>query len=139
MSSSEVVRFPMHRAGHVIGLSDVIDLLEAPPLRWVVAEIEAISEPRSSVDVLELERRVRESSGGVELADDALRDLASSLAQVLDCEVHGFLVTSSGAGAREGAAPAVVVLQAVDSTEWVITLDETVVRLRPVDGLVREK
>ena len=131
MSSWEVIHVPMHQAGLVVGLADVIDLIEAPALRWAIIEIEAIAEARSSVDVLELERRVRESEGGVGFTHGSLLDLATNLTQVIECEIHGFLANPSE------AVEAVVVVRALDSTEWVLSLNETVIRLRPAHPLLR--
>jgi hypothetical protein len=131
MSSWGVVHVPMHRAGRVIGLGDVVDLIEAPALRWVITEIEAIAEPRSSLNLLELEHRVRESEGGLGFTHASLLELAMNLAQVIECEIHGYRADPSH------SFDVVVVLRALDSTEWVISLNETVVRLGPDHPLLR--
>ena len=128
MSRSIKLRLAMHPStgGEIVGLTQVLELVEVEGIEWRLTVFEGIATADSQLDVLDLEQRVRAAKGGIALTSRIFRELAASLDQVIECELRGRLVDDP-AGADRGPA---VVLSAFDSTEWVVEVDRAQVRIR---------
>ena len=122
----------MYLEGRLVTLDEILHVIDGQEVDWRLIDFEAIALPDSGLDVLSLERAVFGSGEGLLFTYDALLELAQGLDQVINCEILGFV-----RGAPEMAGEAVVILQALDSTEWVLAVDEPQARLDLDSPLLR--
>lgn len=120
-------RFPTHLPSprRLIGLSDLLALVDQSGLRWLLFEFEAIADPASEINVVDLEQQVLDAPSGVAITDDDLTRFVSGIRQFINLELHG-VPEDSEADSSEQAA---VLLTAHDSSEWGLDIDAS--RLDP--------
>lgn len=81
----------------------------------------------------EFERRVRAAPDGLPMSWPEIHRWGTEITQAIDCEIAAFRVHDD----RVDDERAVVRICAIDSTEWVVAVDESAVELRSVLGAVR--
>jgi hypothetical protein len=110
----------MLRNDVMLTLEQLLDAFNTDELLWGLTWIEAITNPTSTLNIVELEERVK-TPPGLHLTQGAMRALAADLAQVIECEVTGF---RTGSPAEQARRP-VVRLLAEDSSHWTVSWDPT--------------
>jgi hypothetical protein len=103
--------------GPTVQLNDLLAQVPPADLDWAILEIWATGRD-DAPEVVELDRRAAESPTGVALSDQALRQLAAEVLQVIDGIVVGYRgapPVRSDADLRDVAE---VVFEAIDSTLW---------------------
>ena len=121
-----ILKFPMHEefGARQIQLTDILESVEGDELAWVVKYFDAIGREDSSLNVLKLEERITNSRGeGLRFTSTELLSLAREIDQIIDCEIFGYAHTS-----RHGSLEPVVRVEAFDSTEWTVIVDQAVVQ-----------
>jgi len=118
LADKSTYAIPMHREGRVVDLLQILRLVNGQLLTWRLTEIEAIVVPGSALDIVELEREALSSPDGISFSNRALTALADQLLQVINCDLSGYLL-----GDNRKQAP-VVLIRALDSTEWSVAVDQ---------------
>lgn len=121
MKNISLHRIPIHKNGHVTSLSEILHHINDTNISWRMTELQAISTPSSDLNMLNLESEIRNSPKGFPFTNKALIALAEILDQVIDCEIIGFTVSPEDSPTEE----AVIIIRALDSTEWEIAVDES--------------
>lgn len=86
---------------------------------WHLIYIHATSKPDAGLNMLQLEDEANAAPTGKVYSDSGLRILADGFYQVIECEIRG--VAQGRQLDLENAS--IVVIEALDSTEWVIRAD----------------
>jgi hypothetical protein len=117
-------RIPMHHEGHLVTLGEILDVIDGKGLEWRLTDFEAIAVPDFGLDILSIERAVSGTRGGLIFSFNALLEFAQGLDQVINCEILGYATD-----VPRIPGEAVVIVQALDSTEWILKADDPRARL----------
>lgn len=112
-----VFQIPMHDDGRLVSLEAILAELDGTGVEWWIVDLQAVGEPGSGLDVLELEKEVRRKPEGLALSDLELRALATQFHQVIECEIVG---VETG---KQGTGDADLSIVAFDSTEWTVKVN----------------
>ena len=123
---------PAYCDGQLVTLQQVLGLVDSQILRWQLTELEGITAPGCGLDSVELESAARSTPGGLPFSNQALAALADQLLQVINCELFGYRV--QGADRTEAA---VVVIRAMDSSEWSIVVDASSIAVNDSSPLLQ--
>jgi hypothetical protein len=109
---------PMHRSGRLISLAAVLEAIKGEGLEWRLKDLWATAFEGFGAEIVELEQQTRNQERGVAFTDSGLREVASRIYQVIDCQLLG---APAGSSAAPGSADTLEII-AFDSTEWILNV-----------------
>lgn len=89
-------------------LAEVLSVLggDFPAFTWKIEFLEAVAKPDRGLDVLELERRIKSSKGGMVIEWTELCSVADNLLQTINCRI---------------TCEDIISVEAVDSSYWLVS------------------
>lgn len=115
--------FPMHGANGVVQLSDVLSTLGGEDLEWSIVYFSGLGTGPNGMAMPEFEALVRSLPLGFRMSWTDLREFASALWQTIECVIvaaRSIADLLPGDLQEDDFHGCELVIQAQDSTEWII-------------------
>jgi hypothetical protein len=105
------IRDGIDKGALTVDLKDILSVIgeEGASFEWRIEHIEAVASPQSGLDILRLEREVRNAFGGFRISWSELNRLAGLIYQTINCRV----VTNG-----------MLSIEVEDSGRWILTAEE---------------
>jgi hypothetical protein len=100
----------------LVTLSRVLLQVDGKAWSWRMLEFEGTTKVGSTLNLREVNSRIRADSGGLRLTWDELLAFADEVDQAVNCTLHAFC--------GKTASERVMEIEALDSSEWVIWADD---------------
>lgn len=122
--------------GSMLSMADVLSVFPNNDLLWVVLDFFGMGCAPKGMSMPDFEHKVRSVPEGFRMTWTELKEFGDCVTQAFDCEIAAFRLTDFDAG-RPGVELADAKICALDSTEWGVGVDETLLEFRSVLGALQ--
>ena len=137
MLTMESARAPMHLPdGSLFSISEMLATFPENGFMWVILEFFGTGQAPGGISMPEFEDRIRSADYGLTMTWAELKEFGAHVTQTFDCEIVA-IREADDAAKPPGTDSAIAKICAFDSTQWYVSVNESLDEFRPVLSAVQ--